>query len=238
VDQRRGVGQDHYRDLQQSQPDHIEIMGEKNTVAGIIEPVAQVLALGPTWLGSARGSVLTARRRACAGSPVSPELRPYLEEAFELAADGSVFLIARYRDCNQNLRTQFQRIIRRAALESWPKLLHNLRATRETELAELHPIHVVCAWVGHAAAIAQKQYLQVRDEDFERAAADPSGAKPGALCAKTAQNPAQHWARTEHENPGESGGFFEEPAFSADDECPERNTPRTGWQKYAREIQR
>jgi ParB-like chromosome segregation protein Spo0J len=31
----------YYRDLQQSQPNHIEIVGEKNTVAGIIEPVAQ-----------------------------------------------------------------------------------------------------------------------------------------------------------------------------------------------------
>jgi hypothetical protein len=31
---------DYYRDLQQSQPDHIEIVGEKNTVEGVIRPVA------------------------------------------------------------------------------------------------------------------------------------------------------------------------------------------------------
>jgi hypothetical protein len=30
----------YWRDLQQSQPNHIEIVGEKNTIAGIIEPVA------------------------------------------------------------------------------------------------------------------------------------------------------------------------------------------------------
>src|SRR6516165_5471070 len=91
--------------------------------------------------------------------PIFPELRPYLDEAFELAAEGAVFLITRYRDVNANMRTQLQRIIRRAGLESWPKLFHNLRATRETELAEAYPIHVVCAWIGHAAAIAQKHYL-------------------------------------------------------------------------------
>jgi integrase len=69
--------------------------------------------------------------------PIFPELRPYLDEAFELAADGAVYLINHYRDCNQNMRSQLQRIIRRAGLEPWPKLFHNLRATRETELRRL-----------------------------------------------------------------------------------------------------
>lgn len=79
-------------------------------------------------------------------------------------------IINRYRDANQNLRTQLQPIIRRAGLDSWPKLFHNLRASRETELAAVYPIHVVCDWIGHAAAIAQKHYLHVTDHDFERAA--------------------------------------------------------------------
>jgi hypothetical protein len=30
----------YYRDLMQSQPNHIEIIGEKNTIRGIIRPVA------------------------------------------------------------------------------------------------------------------------------------------------------------------------------------------------------
>jgi hypothetical protein len=34
--------------------------------------------------------------------PIFPELRPHLEEAFERAEEGSVFLIARYRDANVN----------------------------------------------------------------------------------------------------------------------------------------
>ena len=35
------------------------------------------------------------------------------------------------------------RIIRRAGLTPWPKPFQNLRSTRETELAETYPLHVV-----------------------------------------------------------------------------------------------
>jgi integrase len=155
--------------------------------------------------------------------PIFPELKPYLDEAFEAAPEGAVFLINRYRDANQNMRTQLQRIIRRAGLEAWPKLFHNLRATRETELAEVYPIHIVCKWIGHAAAIAQKHYLQVRDEDFDRAA-DPNSAPNSALRAQTAQNTAQHRTPTEQAPTAETPVFSSvscvEPAFSADEMVP------------------
>ena len=45
--------------------------------------------------------------------PIFPELRPYLDEAFEQAEPGAVHVITRYRDTNTNLRTQLRRIIRR-----------------------------------------------------------------------------------------------------------------------------
>ena len=102
--------------------------------------------------------------------PMFPELRPHLEAAFELAEKGAVYCINRYRDSNANLRTTFTKIIRRAGVKPWPKLFHNLRASRETELAATYPIHVVCEWIGNSAAIAAKHYLTVREEDFERAA--------------------------------------------------------------------
>jgi hypothetical protein len=79
-------------------------------------------------------------------------------------------VITRYRHFNVNLRTHLLRIIERAGLKPWPKLFQNLRSTRETELAENHPIHVVCAWLGNSQPVAAKHYLQVRDVDFERAA--------------------------------------------------------------------
>ena len=58
-----------------------------------------------------------------------------------------------------------------------------MRASRETELAKDYPIHVVTAWSGNTPRIAMKHYLQVTDDDFERA------AQGGA---QVAQNAAQH----------------------------------------------
>jgi len=58
--------------------------------------------------------------------PIFPELRPYLEECFELARPGQVYVINRYRDSNANLRTQFQRILKRAGLTPWPRLFLSL----------------------------------------------------------------------------------------------------------------
>jgi hypothetical protein len=52
------------------------------------------------------------------------------------------------------------KIIRRAGLKAWPRLWHNLRATRETELADTFPVHVVCEWIGNSQRIAAKHYLK------------------------------------------------------------------------------
>ncbi len=101
--------------------------------------------------------------------PIFPELLPHLEAAWDEAAPGTEFVISRYRDPSNNLRTQLARIIRKAGLSPWPKLFQNLRATRETELAGSFPIHVVCAWIGNSKAVAVEHYLQVTDEHFQKA---------------------------------------------------------------------
>jgi hypothetical protein len=51
------------------------------------------------------------------------------------------------------------RILQRAGLTAWPKLFQNLGSTRETELAESFPIHVVTAWMGNSQLVAAKHYL-------------------------------------------------------------------------------
>ena len=102
--------------------------------------------------------------------PLFPELREQLEEAWDLLGDEPAeYVITRYRSANQNLRTQFQKIIRRAGLTPWPKLFQNLRASRQTELAAEFPAHVVCHWIGNSEAVAKEHYLRVQDSDFERA---------------------------------------------------------------------
>jgi hypothetical protein len=103
--------------------------------------------------------------------PIFPELRPYLEEVWEQAEPGEPHVITRYRDSNVNLRTQLCKIIRRAGLEPWPKLFQNLRSTRETELAEVFPMHVLCSWIGNSQNVAKKHYLQTTEEHFARACA-------------------------------------------------------------------
>ena len=105
--------------------------------------------------------------------PIFPELRPHLQEVWDLAEDGAEYVITRYRDRNSNLRTQLNRIIKKAGLKPWPKLFHNLRSTRETELAEAFPMHTVCAWIGNSQLIAAKHYLQVTEDHFEQALQNP-----------------------------------------------------------------
>ncbi len=113
--------------------------------------------------------------------PIFPELRPHLADAFDQAEPGALHLITRYRDTNQNLRTQLNRIIRKAGLVPWPKPFQNMRASRETELAAAFPLHVVVAWIGNSTLIAHKHYLQTTEEDFRRAAAQGAGALQKAV---------------------------------------------------------
>jgi integrase len=101
--------------------------------------------------------------------PLFPELRPFLEEVWDQAETGTKYVITRYRSTNANLRTQLCKIIRRAGLIPWPKLFQNLRATRQTELAEDYPAHVVCAWIGNSRVVAEKHYLQVTDDHYASA---------------------------------------------------------------------
>ena len=117
--------------------------------------------------------------------PIFSELRPYLEDAQELAADGAEFVISRYRDAKSNLRTHMERIIEKAGLKPWPKLFQNLRSTRQTELAERFPAHCVCAWLGNSSDIAREHYLQVTDEHFAAAAATHNPMQHPAISTNT-----------------------------------------------------
>ncbi len=149
--------------------------------------------------------------------PIFPELRPHLEAAWEQAEPGTEYVITRYRDAGQNLRTAFERIIWKAGLAPWPKLFQNLRATRETELAESFPIHVVCEWIGNSAAIAAKHYLQVTDDHYQQAS------------EKAAHNPAQYDAVTASKGGNDK---IKNPVFPEEYEtlryCTERKVGDTG----------
>ena len=118
---------------------------------------------------------------------------------------GTVNVITRYRDMNQNLRTRLSKIIRRAGLVPWPKLFQNLRSTRETELVERFPMHVVTAWLGNSPEIARKHYLQTTEQHYMKAVEGTPG--------KAVQNPVQQTAETGCNEPQEQGDENEELAI-------------------------
>ena len=109
--------------------------------------------------------------------PLFPELVRPLTEASEQAPDGAVHVVSRHRSQadgpdgwrNSNLRTRFEKMVRRAGLAPWPKPFHAMRASRETDLIEQHPLQAVARWMGHSPKIAVANYLRVRDEHFDRA---------------------------------------------------------------------
>lgn len=132
--------------------------------------------------------------KACRTIPLFVDLRPYLVDARELVAEGQTHVVGGghlakangptgWKNCN--LRTSFEKLVRRAGLESWPRLFHNRRSSRETELLETFPVHVIAGWMGHDAKVSLKHYAQMTEDHFERA---NSGAESGALVA---QNRAQ-----------------------------------------------
>ena len=116
--------------------------------------------------------------------PIFPELRPYLDRAFAEAADRAELVVPRARGA-RNLRRYAEQIIKKAGVQQWPKLFQNCRASRETELMQSHPAHVVLAWIGHTAAVAQAHYLTVTDGDFARATGGGEASK------RAPENPAQ-----------------------------------------------
>ncbi len=126
--------------------------------------------------------------------PIFPELLPYLQECFDQAKPGTEYCITRYRDNSVNLRTELTRIIKRAGLTPWPKLFQNLRSTRETELTQQFPIHVVCKWIGNSQPVATKYYLQVTEEHFEKAVHFPV-QYPAVSNSKSPQTPLDDYTK-------------------------------------------
>ena len=125
--------------------------------------------------------------------PLFSELRPYLLDAFEQAADGDEYVITRYRDTTQNLRTQFERIAVKAGVIMWSKPFHNMRASRESELMREYDLATVCRWIGNSPAIAAKHYATSVDlnADFKRASGQADKATAPAV-----QNAVQHLHET------------------------------------------
>jgi integrase len=110
--------------------------------------------------------------------PLFPALFQPLLDAAEVAPDGAVYVVTRHRSqadakngswkCS-NLRTRFNKLVKRAGLSPWPKPFHGMRASCETDLLEKHPLQAVARWMGHSPKVAVANYLRVRDEHYDQA---------------------------------------------------------------------
>jgi len=102
--------------------------------------------------------------------PLFPEIAGPLQEVFDAAPDGAVYVLPFIRErSGAALRKPMEKAIKLAGVTPWPRLFHNLRSSRQTELESRFPSHVVCAWLGNSEQIARRHYLQVRDEDYKAA---------------------------------------------------------------------
>ena len=163
--------------------------------------------------------------------PMFPELHKALMDVYTEAEPGTEYVITRYRDLASNLRTHFMRLIRRAGLTPWPKLWHNLRASRQTELSEVFPMHVVCQWIGNTGAVAMEHYLQTLDTHFAKAIAPTaSAAQNAAHSTLITAGKGRELAKAEKQNrpeiPSDSTAY--------------KSVPNSGWplsesNRYARE---
>lgn len=117
--------------------------------------------------------------------PLFPEIEVELSDYFETLQEGAPDAMFQLNEAQAyNL---IKRVVERAGLVPWAKLLQNMRATRENELVEAgYPPHVVAAWLGHTTRTQERYYLRVLDSYFDRATTSPkTGAKTGSILSET-----------------------------------------------------
>ena len=103
--------------------------------------------------------------------PIFPELREELEALFfSPESEGREFVVNRYRDTSQNLRTTFGKIVHRAGLEMFPQPFRNLRMTRSNEVYNRWGAFKESQWIGHSSRVRADHYLMITDDDFWEAA--------------------------------------------------------------------
>lgn len=136
--------------------------------------------------------------------PLFPEVRKALDELY-LEPDGGDFVIStNNRSARKNLRTVFEKILIKAGVDQWERIFQNLRSSRETELAQKYSIHLVTAWLGNTPKVAMDHYLQVRDEDFAKAASGESQSGHQDSAAQALQNTSETPRRASHASGPES----------------------------------
>jgi integrase len=135
-----------------------DINWEKNTIR----------VTAPKKSGDSRGG-----QRICR---LFDQLVPFLEAARQLAdAQNGFALPSMCSAQRESHRMQLGRYIEKAAVERWPRPFQNLRASALTDLAEKHPLQLVCKWLGNSIPVAMNHYVMLKGVDLSDIAVPSTG---------------------------------------------------------------
>jgi Integrase len=111
--------------------------------------------------------------------PLFPELIEPLRDVERTKPAEAIYVISKHRSradvsdswADSNLREPMLDILKRAKIKPWPKLFHAMRASCETDLVQdgNYPLKAVTTWMGHSYKVAEKHYLRVTEDEFDRA---------------------------------------------------------------------
>ncbi|PQO37586.1 site-specific integrase [Bremerella cremea] len=142
--------------------------------------------------------------------PLFDEIEPYLLEVWEdlsskTPGNTPIFVeLLKGANPNQYLRNYFIRYLERAGITPWPRIFQNLRSTRATELSRIYASHVVRAILGHTEEVAQTNYLQPLEEDYDAIrqvssrSTDEARKKPAEDARGKSDAFARRFTRTRH----------------------------------------
>ena len=119
--------------------------------------------------------------------PFFPHIEECLRDAFEQAPKGAIYVVEKHAPLHLrgqkervdvsrlgNISTSFRKIIRRAGLVPWSKLIHNLRASFETDLLNgkygKFALTTIAKWLGHSVKVMLEHYGRIQQSDFDQIA--------------------------------------------------------------------
>ena len=121
--------------------------------------------------------------------PIFDGLKEELETLFfSSESEGREFVINRYRQPEQNLRTTFDKILKRAGLPDFPRPFDNMRMTRANEVYNRWGAFKESQWIGHSGRVRMDHYLMLTDDDYMNV------SEPGSF---PAMNPKRRQEETE-----------------------------------------
>ncbi|MBP3556317.1 MAG: tyrosine-type recombinase/integrase [Thermoguttaceae bacterium] len=108
--------------------------------------------------------------------PLFPELRAELEALWELVpVGGSPYVIAEGRNPN-TVWKRVERVVFWSGLPRWERLIQNMRSSRSNEVYRDFGSIAEAEWIGHNESTAREHYLHALEEEYVRAATQPTGA--------------------------------------------------------------